>query len=138
MLREEIRNIKSTRRDLRNFGFAVGGVILALGFFLLLKERPAAPWLLGLGALLVGFGVLFPAPLKPLQKIWMSFAVVAGWVMTRIILSVLFYLIITPIGLLARIMGKRFLDLTWDDSVESYWNRRETERHAREQDEKQF
>jgi hypothetical protein len=138
MLREEIRNIKGTKKDFRMFGLTVGGVLLALGLFMLWRERPAHVWLLGCGAFLSLSGVLFPSLLKPLYKVWMSFAVVAGWVMTRIVLSVLYFIVVTPIGLLARLAGKRFLDLQWRSSQKSYWNHRETAGHVREHDERQF
>ena len=51
----------------------------------------------------------------------MGFALILGSIMTRVILSVLFYLVITPIGLISKLSGKDFLDLKFDKSVSSYW-----------------
>ena len=122
MLKEDIRAIRSERRDLRNFGLVVGGVFAALGLFLLWKERPAGIWLGGIGSALVLLGALLPGLLLPLQKVWMTLAVIMGWVMTRVILSVLFFLVLTPIGLVARTAGQRFLDRSFTRE-ETWWGK---------------
>ncbi len=83
-------------------------------------------------------GLAAPIILWPLQKIWMMVAVILGWVMTRIILSILFYLVITPISLLGRLFGKRFLDLKIDRSATSYWIKRENKPTEPADFEKQF
>lgn len=138
MLIEEIKNIKSDKRQLRNFGLSVGGVVFLIGAFLFWKSNANALNFLGVGAALVLFGLTFPAILLPLQKIWMTFAVIMGWVMTRIILAVLYYFILTLIGLVARLTGKQFLELKWDRSQHTYWNFRENRDFERKIYEKQF
>jgi multisubunit Na+/H+ antiporter MnhG subunit len=138
MLIEEIRGIRSDRRDLRNFGFVVGGVLLALASFLFWKDRPAWTWIGGIGAALVTLGAILPASLLPLQKVWMTLAVIMGWIMTRIILSVLFFLVLTPIGLIARATGKRFLERRLHREADSYWKVREDPAPGGEHYEKQY
>ena len=138
MLIDEIRSIQSSRRDLRNFGLVVGGVLCVIAAFLLWKERPAWPWLGGIGLGLVGLGLLLPALLLPLQKVWMTLAVMMGWVMTRVILSTLFFLVITPIGLGAKLAGKSFLDHSGSKDAESYWHLREKDPGGPERYEKQY
>jgi hypothetical protein len=124
MLRDEIKAISSSPRELRIFGFTVGGVFFALGILLLWKAHSAGPWLAGMGALLVCTGASFPRLLLPLQKIWMTLALLMGWVMTRVILSILFFLVVTPIGLVARMAGKRFMESPAEEGADSYWRRR--------------
>jgi hypothetical protein len=138
MLIEEIKNIKSTKKDLRNFGLAVGAVLLIIGGLLFWKERPSHPYFLGLSAFLIASGLIFPSLLKPFQKAWMTLAVILGWVMTRVILSILFYLVVTPIGVVARLAGTRFLELKWDKEAKSYWNLREEKETDPKSYEKQF
>ena len=58
--------------------------------------------------------------------------------MTRLILSLLFYIIFTSIGLTLRIFGKQFLELKWDKSNETYWNFRNNDHLKKESYEKQF
>ena len=60
--------------------------------------------------------------LKSIYKVWMKLTVPLGWVMTRAILSILFFLVITPIGLVMRIFGNNPLDLKFNrESTNSYW-----------------
>ncbi len=125
MLRDELNAITSTRRDLRNFGLVVGGVFFALGALARWKGRAFWPWLEVPGGLLVAFGALFPPALKPLQRAWMTLAVIMGFVMTRVILGVLFFGALLPVGLIARLFGTRFLEGPPDPGVETYWHRRE-------------
>ena len=134
----EIKEIKSTKKELRNFGLVVGGVLIAIGAFLFWKERPAHPYFLIVGAVLVVTGSILPAVLKPFQKVWMGFAVVMGFFMTRVILTILFFLVLTPLGIVARLTGKRFLELKPDKTKKSYWNIRETRPLDKKEYERQF
>ncbi len=121
MVIAEIKKIESTPKKLREFGFLVGGVLCALGVLLWWRGRGSFPYFLTPGILLVITGALIPSILKPLQKAWMTLAILMGWVMTRVLLSALFYLAITPIGLLLRITGKDLLDQKLEPKKTSYW-----------------
>ena len=59
----------------------------------------------------IGLGFIFPVLLKPIYFPWMIFATILGWIMTRFVLSIVFYFILTPIGLVTRILGEDFLAL---------------------------
>ncbi len=135
---EEIRAIKSTRKELRNFGFVVGGVLIAIGAFLFWKERPAWPYFLTPGVVLVVLGLIVPSILKPLQKLWMAMAVVMGFFMTRVILTILFFCMVTPLGVIAKITGKRFLELKTAKDKTSYWNKRDSKVQEKKDYERQF
>ena len=136
MIRDEIKNIKSTKKDLRNFGLVVGGAALALGALLAWKGRPAAPYAFGIGAALVISGLIAPRVLRPLQRPWMALSVVMGWVMTRLILGALYFLGFASIRLLARISGKRFLEHGGEGG--SYWNRRDSGEVKQQDMDRQF
>ncbi len=62
--------------------------------------------------------------LKPIYLVWMTFAVILGWIMTRVILTAIFYLIVTPISLIAKLFRHKFLDLTFRTENDTYWNYR--------------
>ena len=68
----------------------------------------------------------------------MIFGVILGWLMARVILTLLFYVVFTSTGLTLRFFGKQFLELRWDKSKESYWNFRTNEHLQNEDSEKQF
>ncbi len=121
MIAEEIRNIKETKRDLRKFGLTVGVGLLIFAGFLFWKEKESFLYFGIIGLFLVLTGLIIPAVLKPLNKVWMTLAILMGWVMTRVILTILYYLVLTPIRILAMLFGKFFLDLNIDKSAKSYW-----------------
>ena len=135
---EEIKNIKSKKSDLRNFGIIVGIILLAISGFLFWKEKESFQIFFAIGIILFLTAIALPSVLKPVYWIWMIFVIILGWFMTRVILSLLFYVVFTSIGLTLRFFGKQFLELRWDKSKESYWNFRTNEHLQNENYEKQF
>ena len=125
MLKEEIKNIKEDKTTLRKFGLTVGTVLLLVGIVLYLTGKSSSVVFGGAGVLLILFGLILPNILKPLNKVWMTLAVILGWFMSRLILFILFYIVITPIGFFLRIAGKDFLNLRTDKNSDSYWEKRE-------------
>jgi Saxitoxin biosynthesis operon protein SxtJ len=93
-------------KELRKFGLIVGGLFLVIGLWpLVWRGEGLRLWALGFGGLLVSLGLLAPAVLDPLFKVWMKVGHVLGWINTRIILGILFYGLITPMGLVMRLFG---------------------------------
>ena len=138
MIIEEIKNIASEKRELRKFGITVGIVLGLLGGLFFWREKEYYFYFLIFSAALLFLGTVVPILLKPIHKVWMILALLLGWVMTRMILSVLFYLVVTPIGLLAKLFGKDRLDLAFDKSAESYWRSKDNTRQETNDYEKQF
>jgi hypothetical protein len=124
---EEIKNIKSEKSDLRKFGITIGTIFLIVAGFFFWKEKESFQLFLTIGITLFAVGIVIPVILKPVYWVWMVFATVLGWFMTRVILSLLFYVILTPIGLIARSFGNQFLDLKQNHSQQSYWNMKTVE-----------
>ena len=120
-IHEDLKKLKTGARQLRKFGLTVGGMFVLLGFLLLVRHRAAYPFFLGAGAVLAAFGVIWPRALKYVYIAWMALAFTLGFVMSNIILVLFFFLVVTPIGLLARLFRKDFLDRTWDTQAASYW-----------------
>jgi hypothetical protein len=138
MIKDEIKNIKQSRKDLRKFGLTIGIVLLLIASFLIWKQKPSQYYFLAIGGVLILSGLLFPTFLRPLNKAWMILSILLGWLMTRVILSILFYLVITPISIIARIFGKEFLDLKIDKSRASYWEKRKNVSSTPIDNERQF
>ena len=124
---DEIKNIKSGKSNLRKFGIIVGTVLLIIAGLLFWKEKESFQLFLVIGTVLFLAGIAIPFTLKPIYWVWMTFATILGWFMTRVILCLLFYAVITPIGLIARSIGKQFLNLKMDHSKQSYWNMKTVE-----------
>ncbi len=139
LLLEEIRNIKSRKSDLRSFGLTMGAVTGLIGVVLLWRGRDLYPYFLSVSGVFLASGLLLPGVLKPFHKAWMTLALMMGWVMTRVILFVLFFLVVTPLGLTARILGRDALGLKIDrDARSSYWIERTKEEVKKADYERQF
>jgi hypothetical protein len=120
-IRDDIKQLKTSDRDLRKFGLMVGGVFAVLGLLLLWRHKTYYPYFLWPGGGLVLLGAVLPRALKWIYIAWMSLAFVLGFIMAHVILTLLFYLVLTPIGLVARLCGQDFLSLKLDRAAKSYW-----------------
>jgi hypothetical protein len=98
----------STWYEEKQFGRGVGGVILALGAYGTWRAgwTLAGPSFLALGGLLVLFSLVAPGALHHPRRAWMALAEVLGFVSTRVILGIVFFVLMTPLGLLARLRGR--------------------------------
>lgn len=124
MIREELKQLTTTPRDLRKFGFVVGAVFLLLGTWFLYRHKSVWPYLLTPGVALMGFGAIAPRSLRPVYIGWMAMAFTLGLIISTVLLTLFFYFVITPTGLIARLVGKDFLSLKLDREAQSYWIRK--------------
>jgi hypothetical protein len=136
-INEEYQKLDRSPRALRRFGFMVGSVILILGCFLLWRQRGAGWPLISIGTGLVLAAGMAPSLLKWVYAPWMIGALALGWVVTRILLTLVFFLVVTPVGLLQRLFGKRVIEVAWKADTTSYWRLR-TDRPVPADYEKQF
>jgi hypothetical protein len=134
---EEIKNIQTTNKDIRSFGITIGIILFIISAMLLYYENELYQLIAIIASIFIGLGLILPILLKPIYLVWMIFAVILGWIMTRVILSIIFYLIMTPIGLITRLVGEDFLDMKKLDS-NSYWNKRDSSKELSQDYEKQF
>ncbi len=98
---------KGPKNPERSFGLSVGGVLLAIAAFAVWRHRIATAEILGgIGLVLVVFGAIKPSLLYYPSKVWWRFAIALGWVNARIILSIAFALVLTPLSLIWRAIGR--------------------------------
>ena len=140
MVKEEFKQIKSDKRTLGNFGKTIGIIIVFFGLLLFLfsNENETFKYYIIIGFSFLLAGIFMPSILKPINYLWMSFAIIVGSIMTRIILLFLFFILITPIGLIAKLSGKRFLKLSIIKSRKSYWQKKKINDIQNDNHEKQF
>lgn len=126
------------KQDLRKFGFVfAGGLTLFFGLllpWLFEKPWPVWPWV-GAGVF-AGAGLVLPGALRPIYYVWMKLGHALGWINTRIILGVVFFVLFAPIALLLRLLGKDPLKRRLDRETGSY--RVRSEKLPRERLEKPF
>jgi len=115
-------SVKSDKKTLRQFGLLFAFIFLGIGLLLLWKGKAYQHCFLGTSGVLFLISFALPILLLPFQKLWMMLALVLNYVVTRVILTILYYIIVTPIGLLARIFGQDLMDRKFDRTAkESYW-----------------
>ena len=136
-INDEYQSLDRSPRALRRFGFTVGFVILFLGCVLLWRQRGAGWPLISIGTVLVLAAGLAPLRLKWIHASWMIASLALGWIVTRILLTTVFFFVVTPIGLLQRLFGKRVIEVAFKADSASYWQTR-TAPPAPEDYEKQF
>ncbi len=134
----DLKKLKTGTRELRKFGLTVGGVFVLLGVLFLLRNRSSYPFFLGAGAVLMAFGGIWPGALKYAYIGWMALALTLGFVMSNVILTLFFFLLVTPIGVLARLFQKDFLARKWNKQATSYWVPCQTDRKTAESYDRQF
>jgi hypothetical protein len=116
VIKEEI-----TPKELRSFGFMVGGIFTAIGIWpLIVHGEDARWWALVLAAFLILPAGIFPVALVWPYKGWMLIGHVLGWINTRIILGFVFYVVVTPIGLYRRLLGKDPMGRQLRPELDSY------------------
>ena len=136
-INEEYRKLDRSPRALRRFGFTVGFVILFLGCVLLWRHRGAGWPLISIGTVMVLVAALTPLRLRWIHGPWMIVAIALGWIVTRILLTMVLFFVVTPIGLLQRLFGKRAIEVAFKANTASYWQARMSS-PMREDYEKQF
>lgn len=111
----------ATRKELRQFGLLVGAVFTVIGLWpLVFRGEPLRLWAIGVGGLLIAFGGILPQLLAPIHKGWMWVGHILGWINTRILLGIMFYALVTPMGLVFRLMGKDTMRRAFAESSTSY------------------
>jgi hypothetical protein len=111
------------KKELRNFGGLVGMVLIGIGTFRLLKGEGINYYLFLPGAILCLSGILYPQILSPFHAAWMKIGHVLGRINSFILLSVVFYVVVTPMRLLHLLFSKE-RNFGFRTGAASYWIKR--------------
>lgn len=97
------------RHGLRRFGLVTGAILAGLfGLaFPLLAGRPLPVWPWAVAGVLAAWALAAPGSLKPVYRGWMRVGMAVGWVNTRVLLTLVFFVVVTPMGLVMRLFGRR-------------------------------
>ena len=105
----------------RNFGLVFFAIFLGLGLWPLLNDDSINFWLVIISLIFLILGLLNSKLLTPLNIIWFKFGMLLGSFFAPIAMGVVFFLVITPIGLFMRTLGKDVLGRKYDTKKKSYW-----------------
>jgi hypothetical protein len=125
MLMDELKHIDNSDSAVKKTGLTVGVVLILISLLLWWLDKSSFMYFSISGGLLIIFAFIAIPILRPFHKLWMTLALLMGFVMSRVILTLLYYLILTPIGLLAKIVGKKFMPLGFEKNAATYWEKRE-------------
>lgn len=114
--RQEVR-----RASDRSFGLVFAAAFLAVALFPLVHGREARWWAVGLSLAFLAVGLMRPALLAPLNRLWFRFGVLLGRVTNPLVMGVVFFLVITPMAVIMRLRRKDPLRLHIDRAARSYW-----------------
>jgi len=130
--------IGAIRKENRRFGLVMAAALLVLGAVSFALGGRAAPWLAGTATLMAVAAWAAPGLLNPLRVVWMKLARALGAVNSWIILSVIFALVITPVALVMRMLGRSSVHRGPDPARASYWQGREPGEFTATRMERQF
>jgi hypothetical protein len=122
----------------RNFGFTMAAVFALIGAFGLYKGSSHAPLWLCISAIFAGLTLWRPQSLNVANRAWLKLGLLMYRVVNPVIMAVLFFGAMLPIGLLMRLFGKNFLRLGRDHSLPTYWLPRADPRPPSESMRQQF
>lgn len=122
----EIDKLDLRNKNLRKFGLTIGIMFILIAIFIYFKYSSSfiASLFLISGLVLNFYGWVYSNKLTKPYKIWMLIAFVLGWFVSRIIISLIFVFVLTPIALLSKIFGKDFLKLKNQRTTNTYWIRK--------------
>ena len=104
----------------RSFGLVFFIVFLLIGIYPLLKEGDLRLWSIAISLIFLILGILDSRFLSPLNKLWFKFGILLGKIISPIIMAIIFFLVVTPTGIIMRLLGKDLLNLRFNKH-KSYW-----------------
>lgn len=105
----------------RTFGLLFAGVFVAVGAWPLWAGEDVRPWAVGVAAVFTVVALTRPRILRLPSMVWLKFGAILGGITTPVVMGILFFTMVTPMGLLMRAFGKDFLRLKSDPGQSSYW-----------------
>jgi hypothetical protein len=120
-IKSELREIKTSRKELVRFGLVVGLIFIAISFIF----KSSFGILFSIGAVLLLLAIFSPKALLYFYIFWMAIGRGMGFIVTRLLLVLFYFILIVPLGLVTRILGKDFLQK--GENKKSYWVKKEVE-----------
>ena len=109
----------------RSFGFLFFIVFLEISLWPLISQEDLRLWALILSLIFLILGILNSKILTPLNKLWIKFGILLGNIVSPVVMGVVFFIVVTPIGLIMRLLGKDLLRVNKNESTSTYWIDRE-------------
>ena len=108
------------RSSNRSFGLVFFIVFILIGIYPILHQESLRIWSIIIAVLFLILGLFNSKILTPLNRIWFKFGIFLGKIISPLIMGIIFFLVVTPIGLIMKILGKDLLNLKFNKN-KSYW-----------------
>ena len=105
----------------RNFGIVFFLVFLIISLYPLILNEDLAKWPLVISIIFLALALINSKILTPLNRLWFKFGIFLGRIISPIIMALIFFLVVTPIGLVMRLLRKDLLNLKYNKKNKSYW-----------------
>ena len=119
-----IKNSKIKMGSNRSFGIVFAAVFLIIALWPLKNGYSILITPLTISLIFLFLGLINSKFLNPLNKLWFKFGLVLGAIIAPIVMCIIYFLVVTPIGLIMKIMGKDLLNLKYNKSKKTYWIKR--------------
>ena len=113
------------KKQNRGFGLLFFIVFLVLALWPLIKGREINFYLTFIALIFLLLGLVNSKILTPLNKGWIKFGEILGRIIAPIVMAIVYFLILTPVSLFVRLFGKDLISMKFNDSLKSYWIKRE-------------
>ena len=110
----------------RSFGLVFFAVFLIIALWPLASEGSIRIWSVIISLVFLILGLINSKLLTPFNLLWFKFGIILGAIVAPIVMGIIFFLVVTPIGLVLRIMGKDLLNKKYDKKRKTYWIKRDT------------
>ncbi len=105
----------------RNFGIVFFIVFVIIGLWPVIANNEIRYWSIFISLIFLFLGLINSKLLNPFNRIWFNFGIILGKIISPIIMGIIFYLVVTPTGLIMRFLRKDILRLKFDKKSRSYW-----------------
>ena len=124
----ELKKLDVSQKSLRKFGLTIGAVFLLFSLWCFYVDDLIILRTISviLGLFLILAGIFYPIILLRTYKLWMGIAFALGWIVSRFLLTILFLLVLTPIGIIAKLFKKKFLQISVDKKKQTYWSKHDS------------
>ena len=114
----------------RSFGLLFFIVFFIISLWPLKSHGDLKLWAFALSLIFLCLGILNSKILNPLNKLWFKFGILLGSVVSPIVLGIVFFVVVTPLGIIMRILNKDLLKLKMYKNINTYWINREKEKSS--------
>jgi hypothetical protein len=125
-------NLNPTKKELRTFGLCALGFVCVVGWIIYRRggSTPTIATVVGIGIALAGLGLTIPQALRPVWVVLLFVNYPIGWVVTHVVMGLIFYLVVTPVGVIMRLTGRDPMERAFDRSAKTYWKPRRTDSNS--------